>query len=453
MDEPGVLPYRPAKPARGVGRHLRRVAGVKEDLLDWVPEERARYARLGAIVLNTGLMAALSLQTALDKVVDTNWLLLLPIALVWGFVIVSFDGWLIASTHGVLGTRARVFLPRLAISILMGAVIAEPMLLWVFQPAIHRNVMDHRQEELKAYESLLRTCNPESGATNPDAVCAGHRLIVGATPAAVQAQLANAIQQRDADQAKVDQISAELGKKQNTARLECNGTPGAGRTGRVGEGPNCERNRAEADEFRRDSRLGQRQADLVTLNRKITELTAQTKSAAQGYAEAVSAAVTEEVAEMRGNQRKIGILDELAALGRLADQSSHVLVAQWLVRLLLIAIDCLPVLTKIMSSTTTYDLLVSRQLETSKRLHDKGIGVAERGDLATDELRMQRTERELRAKLEQLHEADRDGRVRRESDLDAQINSLAEELMHGSDSRDAERRHQAGSPSGPGALR
>src|SRR5215469_8465617 len=114
IDDPPFGQYRPEPPSRGLGRLLRRVAGVKEDILDWIPEERPRYTRLGAIILNTGLMAAISMMAALGKVVTIFWLALVPICVIWGFVIVSFDGWLIASTHGVLNAaKYRIFIPRL----------------------------------------------------------------------------------------------------------------------------------------------------------------------------------------------------------------------------------------------------------------------------------------------------------------------------------------------------
>jgi hypothetical protein len=131
----------PAEPSHGPGRRLRAIAGVDESVLDWVPEERARYARLGAIILNTGLLAGLSLITALNHVVQAPLFAVILVGMFWAFMVMSFDGWLIASTHGVIGaTKFWFFLPRIVVSVLLGAVIAEPLVLWAFAPAVNRDV-------------------------------------------------------------------------------------------------------------------------------------------------------------------------------------------------------------------------------------------------------------------------------------------------------------------------
>ena len=92
-----------ASPSRGPGRWLRSLIGVDEGLLDRVWEERARYTCLGAIVLGTAAMAALSMLDALDQIFGPIWPALILIALFWGAFICGIDRWLIASTHGVRG--------------------------------------------------------------------------------------------------------------------------------------------------------------------------------------------------------------------------------------------------------------------------------------------------------------------------------------------------------------
>lgn len=423
-------PLRPARPQYGVGRMLRRIAGISEALLDWVPEERARYSRLGAIVLNTGLMAALSMSVLLSTV-DISAFLIPPVALIWGYLVLSFDGWLVASTHGVLGVaKLRIFLPRLLISVLMGAVIAEPLLLRVFAPAIHTEINEQRKAEVDNYESRLRTCNPiGAGAPVPDG-CDDFLLNVGDSPDGVRQEFALATQERTKLQALIAGINKELTKRENLARAECNGDAGPGLSNKRGEGPNCRRDRAETDRYRASSELDEHQADLVALNRRIDELTAKEGSASTVYAQALNAAIADKVTEKRNSQQEIGILDEDKALGALTSESFYVLVGSWLLRLLLVAIDCLPVLTKLMSRTTTYDALVSRQFDISNRLHEKFAVQREQHDAGRADVAMRRDEHRVRTEMAEIDERTREARADREADLDKQIEELAARLRN-----------------------
>ncbi len=428
-DDPPLGQYRPEPPDRRPSRLLRRIAGVKEDILDWVPEERPRYTRLGAIILNTGLMAAISLLAALGKVLTVFWLFLLPISALWGFVIISFDGWLIASTHGVLSAaKYRIFIPRLIISLLMGVIIAEPLLLWVFQPTIRTEVLDFRQQEITAYESQLKKCNPVSGAAVTTASCSNFHLNIANSPDAVQQELNTATARRDQLNELVNGLSNQYAAKESFAANECAGKAGPGLTGQLGDGPECLHDRKIADQFRVDNQLSQREATLTALNNKIVSLTAALASARQVYDQELSATITSEVNAKRLDQGKIGILDQDAALGRLSSRSAFVFAGQWLLRLLLIAIDCLPVLTKMIGGTTAYDKLVARQTNVSERLHDKHMSLREGRDGATNQIRMQQTEHELRTRIEEIDERDRAARARRETDLEGQIDELAARL-------------------------
>ncbi|MFF1606442.1 DUF4407 domain-containing protein [Amycolatopsis sp. NPDC058278] len=423
--------YRPVDPHRGLGRRLRALAGIREEILDWVPEERPRYTRLGAIIFNTGLLAGLSLLVALSDLSTVPWIFLLPAGALWAYVIISFDGWLISSTHGMLGGgKTRVFVPRLVISLLMGAVIAEPLLLWIFQPAIHKEVLDGRQNELSAYESHYRTCNPEGAPALKTPECGNFQLTIKNSPEAAQQELDKASKNRDAAKSEYDVLHTQWDQLEKLARAECSGTRGEGLTGVAGDGPECDRNRQVADRFRTDNQLEKRQADLTAANTNIDALTAKLGSARQTAGQQVSDAITAKVTSMREHQGAIGILDEDEALGRLSDRSVLVFAAQWLVRLLLIAIDCMPVLTKLMSGSTAYDVLVSRQVEVARRLHEKHVTLRERQDTADNDVWLQRTEYNLRTRVDSIEEADRSARARRESDLDAEIDRLAAKLRN-----------------------
>src|SRR5215471_5839970 len=414
--------YRPELPERGPGRWLRRVAGVKEDILDWIPEERPRYTRLGAIILNTGLMAAISMMAALGKVVTIFRLALVPICVIWGFVIVSFDGWLIASTHGVLNAaKYRIFIPRLLISLLLGTIIAEPLVLWVFQPTIQSEVVKHRQKQLVQLGSQFKKCNPVSGVFVSGSSCAGYHLSVPGSPSAIQAELAQATADRNNLSALVTKINNKYAAKERFAADECAGKKGPGLTGVAGDGPECLRDRRVADLYLKDSQLSQRQAALTTLNKKVVRLTAKLANSRQTYSGELNTAIQNKVNAQRRAQGKIGILDEDAALGRLSARSTYIWSAQWLLRLLLITIDCLPVLTKMLGGTTAYDELVARQTNVSKSLHDRNMTLRESRDAAANQIWMQRTDHELRTSVEEIDERDRAVRAQRESDLENEI--------------------------------
>ncbi|HET9517974.1 MAG TPA: DUF4407 domain-containing protein [Actinoplanes sp.] len=396
----GGEPLLPAPPGRGPGRWLRRVAGVHEDLLDWVPQERPRYTWQGAIIVNTAVLAGLSMLVLLSRTGLPGWLLA-PLALLWAFVILTFDAWLVSSTHGVTGrNKVATYLPRILISVLMGAVIAEPLLLAVFAPAIHTEVRQQRLRDIDAYEHRLRACNPVSG----EAPTGCTELLNVANPlVSIRTDLTRKTELRDTLQQQVAAINAELARRENVSRAECNGTKiNSSTTGVVGEGPNCRRNRREADRYRESSDLAGREADVSRLSREIAALTAEEATAGKAYAAAVHAEIAAKVADARNSQQQIGILDEDRALGTLAANSVFVAVGSWLLRLLLIVVDCLPVLTKLLTRSTTYDALLSRQADVTDRLHDKSTAGRELTFHRRVDLQMQRTEHDFARSLDEL---------------------------------------------------
>jgi hypothetical protein len=423
-------PYRPASPDRGVGRWLRRVAGVDEDILDWVPEERPRYTRLGAIVANTGLLAALSMLVLLSTVIDVPWPLLVPIAGIWGYVILSLDGWLVSSTHGTGFSKVRALVPRLVLSILISLVIAEPLLLWLLSPAIHTEVRDQRDQEIAEFRGQLVTCNQLSGEPL-DAVRCPDEFIVGSTDdlRSVQSQLESAIEEQDAVEIEIGDLEDNVERLEGLARAECTGqtVPGV-TTGIPGQGHNCQRDRDFADAERR--RLEERQQRRDELDTRIRDLTDQAIELSEEYGATVRNEIAREVADKRDNQEQISLLDEDRALQALSAESTFVLVGQWLLRLLLVAVDSLPVLVKLMGRTTTYDVLYTRQLEVDNRLHDQHQTVREQRDLGIGDVEIQRNAQQVRARVEAIDEADRATRANREAALDVQIEELAARLRN-----------------------
>lgn len=92
-------------------------------------------------------------------------------ALAWGLFVITLDAWLIASLHGTLWRRRFwLILPRLALGVVFGVLIAEPFVLRIYETPIERVVLDRRQEQVLAFETRLRQCNPASGQGPPAAI-------------------------------------------------------------------------------------------------------------------------------------------------------------------------------------------------------------------------------------------------------------------------------------------
>jgi hypothetical protein len=347
---------------------------VQEDIMDWVPSERAKYAGLGIVVLNTGVLAALSMLTALGKIISAPGFALVPVALAWGWIIFSIDRWLITSTHGVTGTsRVRVFLPRLALAAILAFAIAEPLTLRIFQNTLDTTVNSARSAQLAEYESLLKKCNPVSGQWVGSPACAGNYLTMADPPDAVLRKQAAAQQQAAQLQGVVTTDQAHEEQLLAIARAECAGTSGVGLTGHVGMGPRCKADTADAANYVTQSGLDAAQAQLEQLRQSITGMNSQVSVAQTAYATEVHTAIDKKLAEKRADLGQIGIIDEWAALEQLSNQSTFVSVGHWVLFLFLIALDSLPVLAKLMSGTSAYDKRLAAQLARDSRVHEVNL--------------------------------------------------------------------------------
>ncbi|MFI6496351.1 DUF4407 domain-containing protein [Nonomuraea typhae] len=410
-----------------VARRVRALAGVDEGLLDRVPEERHRYTGLGGVVLGTAAVAFVSMLAALVMVFGGGWTLLVavPIAVSWAILVGNFDRWLVAGGHGVMGwaQKLTIMLPRLIVATLLGVIIAEPVVLAVFDSAVQEQVKQTRSTANLAYEAALKRCNPAPDASGgipaAPADCAAKALTLSLAGAPTErlAERDQLKRQHDELTGKVAADRAELARRQDLARRECNGTGGAGLTGRAGEGPNCARNRAEADAFAEDSKIAANTATIATLNDRLTRLNTDLGASSTTYAGDLSAKIQQKVAERRAQQGHIGLLERLEALGVLKDGSAMLFVSIWLVTLFFIVIDVMPALVKFLSPTTTYDELVTQRLELRRRTQERANEVElRRHMLAADE--------ELRT----LSRADRRSRARHEVDLDRLRTDLAARL-------------------------
>lgn len=427
--------YRPVLPDHGPGRWFRACAGIKEDVMDWSPAERAKYTGLGIIVLNTGCLAAFAMFTALGKIVAAPAIALVPLALIWGWIIFSVDRWLITSTHGVRGlSRVLIFLPRLVLAILLAFTIAEPLTLRIFQNTLDSTALTTRTKELDQYQSQLQTCNPVSGQWDGSAACDGYHLTVANPPYAIQQKLATAKQQQAQLESVVGTEEAQEQKLTNIAQGECAGTAGASMSGTAGDGPRCKADWAAANTYAQQSGLATKQAQLANLQTSIAGMIQQASAAQQTYASQLHAAITSAVDTRRKEQSKqIGIIEEWSALELLSSQSSFVFFGHWLLVLVMIALDCLPVLAKLMSESSTYDELISKERASDERVHATDLRFREETTTVDKEVEIYLAEMHKRDRKRDLDQEERVRHAQGDTDGLDDVRTLAAKWL-----RDAE---------------
>ncbi|BFO22384.1 hypothetical protein SHKM778_87720 [Streptomyces sp. KM77-8] len=214
----------------GPGARLRRLIGIDESLLAWVPEERTRYTWYGALVLNTALMGALSMSLALGSFrSDLPLPAVLGVAVVWFWVVLAMDSWLVSSTHGTTVKKWSLVL-RLFLSVLLGLFIAEPILFQIFDKEIRQEIAIGNEQKLADYRGMLVACNPtggESTAGRPE--CARYQLKVAGSPAELAAQIKSNKAGMAALRTQVTEINKTIDGKMAVEQRSAAGTTGSAR--------------------------------------------------------------------------------------------------------------------------------------------------------------------------------------------------------------------------------
>lgn len=391
------------------GRRLRVLAGVDEKVLDAVPHDRARYTGVGGVVLSTSVIAGLSMTFALSQVLGGfNPLVLVP-ALVWAVVVLNLDRWLVTSSTGTRwGRRTVTLVPRLLVAVLLGVVIAEPVVLRVFESAIEQHVNDERDRQVRDLVDELVRCNPVPGGpepVGPPVDCAGKVFSIAIDPTAIARELAETERQAAELAASIRGDSDRLAELENLARLECTGAVGPGLTGVPGEGEDCRRLRREADAFRASHPIEPRNAELDRLNAQVNELRHRASTVQSDYQLARDAEIQRQRAELEANQQEIGLLERFQALHELTAQNSFLWSASWMVRGLFIVLDCLPVLVKLLGGTTAYDRLLETRTASHERVHAELVRSTEEAvvgelELRAHEKRLEQQKRRTRLDLD-----------------------------------------------------
>jgi len=400
-------------------------SGANAEILDRCPTDRTKYVGLGGAILTTTVMAFFSFMFAASTVLHMSAAGAAFGGLVWGLAIFNLDRWLVSALKRrptFLGNFF-AFLPRLMLALILGTVIAEPLVLRVFQPEIEQEVATMAQQARAANERALREDPRFAGL--PDM-----QTRIDQLQGVVDGQIDTAAVLADAE---VQDLTARLAaKEQELVAAEgnqvCEIEGGCG-TGVVGNGPAARERAAIADRIRgeRDqlsAQLDSKKADVRGRLASSSEAARATASDELGTLRTEFAALNSSQADERANfmsrsSESAGLLARMKALHRLGSEDGTLAAAQWMLRLFIIAIDAMPVLVKFLMSlfpASIYERQVDRIEGDTDQEQEDEIAIARElarleGEIPLEEARVRHDVRlqEVRGQEEQ--------RVRAESEV------------------------------------
>jgi|HubBroStandDraft_1064217.scaffolds.fasta_scaffold04291_2 hypothetical protein len=362
----------PGHPSVVIARVIRKLTGVREELLANVPAERTKYTALAAVMICTASFGGIAMFFTLTETLGQAEAWFVPAAICWAAFILCVDCWLVSSTAGAhLRTRISVLLPRLAIAAVFGVVIAEPLVLRLFQTGIDEHVIGVRQTAIDNLRTALVNCNPIPGIATGSAPgrsgCAGMTLNIASPAAATLARLSLLQGQDSMLLTAVNTETQQVTRLQNIVNDECNGVSGIGLTGILGDGPACQKDQQDVSAYLASHPIGTQSAELTTLNQQVRTLQTTLAGQQARYRTAITQVIAEQLRQQIQPNAPIGMAERFQALSYLARSNSFIAVASWFVRIFFILIDCLPVLVKFIGGRTTYDKLADTEIASSER--------------------------------------------------------------------------------------
>lgn len=322
----------------------------REFLLREAPRDRLKYEGIGGAVLLTAAMAAVSSGIALRMALDLPVPLAVLAGLLWGTGILGLDRWLVAANQRQDSTFLTLLLalPRVALALVIGAVMSTPLVLQVFSPEIEARISQQQQADKDRLERDLdadarfRDLTTERAALEQ----AERELAAGPGDEEVFDDVAVHALRAELEQARQRLDEAEL-------QLVCerDGTCGSARAGR---GPAYEEKREryerardevprleaalEAKEAEVRERLGREGSTTGTqLAERREDLTQRQEERDRAQAQREAAIEADD-----GLLARLEALDELSAERHAMELAHHALFA------LLTFLECLPVLIKLL---------------------------------------------------------------------------------------------------------
>jgi len=340
----------------GLTRFLLICSGSNFSILDRAPTDVNKHVGLGATILFTGLLAALSGGYALYVIFENIWFAN-GFGLLWGLMIFNLDRYIVMSMKKKHGGRKQFWLafPRIILAGLIALVIAVPLELRVFKKEIDKELVAIQNAELRQT-----------------------KLAVDSIYSAEEEELLTAINLHKYEIKQKEDVYAQRQLEFDYERL---GKESDRTSGNAGYGPLAKEKAkqmavADADKKATVNKL---QPKIDSLERRMALL--QTVKDAKFTIDAASI------------NKYNGIAAQLQAFNNLKKKEKIVGWAALFITLLIIALETAPIFVKLISPRGPYD----DQVENHE--HDHEVWYKEK--VMLKEHRLKKVERELKEDLRQ----------------------------------------------------
>lgn len=340
--------------AAATGDLMLWLSGADERVLAECPTERRKFVATGGVVLMAAGFAVLAATFTLRDFLRVSAPLAVLVGIAWGVAIMNLDRWLLISIRRQRTPTLTVAmaLPRLFLAVMVGLVVAQPLVLWVFGPEVEHQATRDKKAQLAADQTSLTAQSSDIGKLQAQRRELQETLAGGATGATVSKD------------SQYRELSAKLAGEERRAHEAQAGVTCeiAGKCGsdERGEGPVTHRKQhvLEGIEARVTSLSRQREGLIA----RLTAEERKTVGRHQGFA---SPQLTAVEAKLKVRERQLaeaqaeyvheskshpGLLDRVEALSHLTAKHESVRNIAWLLGLLILAIDSLPAFVKTIQS-------------------------------------------------------------------------------------------------------
>jgi hypothetical protein len=297
-------------------------AGTHQKLLKQFPSEHTKYSGLGGVLIATFVLATLSAGYAIYTVFG-NWLWTIGFAIIWGMIIFNFDRFLVSTMRKYGISKRKQYLmavPRLALALLIGVVIARPLEMKIFEKEISVKMTENLHKKIQLNDSLLAMEN---------------KSLLTTTAAERQRLLDRKLA-----------IEDTLHNLQTGYLQEADGTGGSGQRGIENI------TRLKQDAF--NQAKIQFAPELLMLDKNI--------SSKDSLVNTENAAMEEKRKQYEKSAiANMGFLERNKALSDLSDQEASVFWASLLISMLIILIEIGPVLSKLIMPVGPYDIALAKE--------------------------------------------------------------------------------------------